>query len=100
MNDRLDLEAPAPSPALSPSRQFLHRTRRGGCRWCSCPVSRWVLCVVTGFGAVVFRGLIAFVHNLLFLGQVSFNYDTSVFTPMSPWGAFVILVPVKSAQSA
>ena len=44
--------------------------------------------------------LIGFVHNLLFLGQISFNYDTSVFTPMSPWGALVILVPVWSAQSA
>ena len=53
--------------------------------------------VVTGFGAVVFRALIGFVHNLLFLGQVSFNYDTSVFTPMSPWGALVILVPVVGA---
>jgi CIC family chloride channel protein len=57
------------------------------------------LCVgfIGGLGAVVFRGLIAFVHNLLFLGHLSFFYDSSLFTPASPWGAFVILVPVVGA---
>lgn len=49
---------------------------------------------ITGFGAVVFRDLIGFVHNLLFLRQVSFAYDANHFTPASPWGALVILVPV------
>lgn len=64
-------------------------------------LSLWTLCglalvmgVVTGFGAVVFRGLIGLVHNALFLGTFSFAYDSSVFTPQSPWGALVILVPV------
>lgn len=54
------------------------------------------LCVgiVGGLGAVVFRALISFVHNLLFLGQVSIIYDSSIFTAPHPWGAFVILVPV------
>jgi H+/Cl- antiporter ClcA len=50
--------------------------------------------VVTGFGAIAFRGLIGFIHNLLFLGQFSFFYDANTYTPPSPWGAFVILVPV------
>ena len=50
--------------------------------------------MVAGVGAVVFRGLIGFVHNILFLGHASFVYDASVFTPPSPWGALVILVPV------
>jgi CIC family chloride channel protein len=50
--------------------------------------------VVTGFGAILFRALIALVHNLLFLGQVSAVYDANVYTPASPWGALVILVPV------
>ncbi|GAB0114705.1 chloride channel protein [Acidisoma sp. C75] len=50
--------------------------------------------IVTGFGAVVFRALIAFVHNLLFLGHFSIAYNASMFTPPSPWGAAVILVPV------
>jgi CIC family chloride channel protein len=50
--------------------------------------------VVTGLGAVLFRALIAVVHNLLFLGQFSFIYDSNLFTSPSPWGAWVILVPV------
>jgi len=60
----------------------------------------WLCClaflvgIVTGLGAVIFRGLIGFVHNVLFLGQFSFAYDASSFTPAAPWGAFVILVPV------
>ena len=41
-----------------------------------------------------FAALIGFVHNILFLGHASFVYDASVFTPPSPWGALVILVPV------
>ncbi len=50
--------------------------------------------LITGFGAVVFRALIGFFHNVAFLGSFSFAYDASLFTPPSPWGAFVILVPV------
>lgn len=53
--------------------------------------------VVAGFGAVVFRGLIALVHNALFLGHFSFIYDARLFTPEAPWGAWVILVPVIGA---
>ena len=33
--------------------------------------------VVAGLGAVAFRGLIAFVHNLMFLGRPSFAYDAN-----------------------
>jgi chloride channel protein, CIC family len=53
--------------------------------------------IVTGLGAVVFRELIGLIHNLLFLGQLSSHYDANVFTPASPWGPFVILVPVCGA---
>jgi CIC family chloride channel protein len=53
--------------------------------------------VVSGAGAVVFRGLIALVHNLLFFGQLSFVYNANVHTPQSPWGAGVILVPMLGA---
>ncbi len=53
--------------------------------------------IVTGLGAVVFRGLIGLVHNVMFLGRLSFEYDSSVFTATAPWGAFVILVPVLGA---
>ncbi|MGC2422839.1 MAG: chloride channel protein [Nitrospirota bacterium] len=53
--------------------------------------------VVAGLGAVFFRGLIALFHNLLFMGVLSFNYDANAHTPASPWGPFVILVPVAGA---
>jgi CIC family chloride channel protein len=53
--------------------------------------------IVTGFGAIAFRGLIGFIHNLLFLGRFSFLYDANTYTPPSPWGIFVILVPVVGA---
>jgi CIC family chloride channel protein len=53
--------------------------------------------IVGGLGAVVFRGLIAFVHNLLFFGKLSVIYDSSLFTPASPWGVLVVLVPVVGA---
>jgi CIC family chloride channel protein len=53
--------------------------------------------IVTGFGAIAFRGLIGFIHNLFFLGQFSFFYDANTYTPPSPWGVFVILVPVVGA---
>ena len=56
-----------------------------------------VLGIVTGLGAVLFRDLIGLVHNMLFFGRFEFHYDTTVFTPSSRWGAFVILVPVVGA---
>ena len=65
------------------------------------PLALWSICglalamgIVTGCGAVLFRALIGFVHNLLFLGKASFAYDASLFTLPSPWGMWVILVPV------
>ena len=63
-----------------------------GLRWL-CAMA-FVVGIVTGLGAVVFRGLIGFVHNVFFLGHFSFSYDASHFTPASPWGLFVIFVPV------
>ena len=60
------------------------------------PLSLFALLVgvVTGLGAIVFRGLIGLVHNVFFLGQFSFAYDFSIFTPFNPWGPAIILVPV------
>jgi len=52
---------------------------------------------VAGLGAVFFRGLIGLFHNLLFLGQMSWTYDANVHTPASPWGAWVVAVPVVGA---
>ena len=53
-----------------------------------------VVGVVTGFGAVAFRDLIGLIHNLMFLGRWTVQFDANLFTPPSPWGPFVILVPV------
>jgi CIC family chloride channel protein len=53
-----------------------------------------VVGIITGLGAVAFRALIGFIHNLSFLGKLSFLYDANLFTPPSPWGVLVILVPV------
>jgi len=52
---------------------------------------------VAGLGAVIFRGLIALFHNLLFLGTFSFAYDANVHTPDSPWGPVIILAPALGA---
>ena len=50
--------------------------------------------IVTGFGAVLFRALISLVHNAMFFRTLSTSYDASIYTPASPWGVLVILVPV------
>jgi CIC family chloride channel protein len=53
--------------------------------------------VIAGLGAVVFRDLIALLHNLLFLGKFSVDYAANFHTPPSPWGAGIILAPVVGA---
>ena len=53
-----------------------------------------VVGVVTGFGAILFRGLIGLIHNLMFLGHWSSIYNANEYTPTSLWGVGVILVPV------
>lgn len=65
------------------------------------PLSFWLLAVVIGLvggcGAAVFRAMIAFFHNLFFLGKISFFYEANVHTAAGPWGPFIILVPVIGA---
>jgi CIC family chloride channel protein len=56
-----------------------------------------IIGIIAGMGAVVFRGMIAVVHNLFFLGKLSVSYDANSHTLSSPWGPFVILVPVAGA---
>jgi CIC family chloride channel protein len=53
--------------------------------------------VIAGVGAVAFRDMIGGFHNLLFLGKLSFDYDANLHTTTSPWGLWVILVPVVGA---
>ncbi len=50
--------------------------------------------IIGGLGAWAFRMLIGLVHNVLFLGEFVFHYDANIHTAPSPWGAWVILVPV------
>ena len=65
------------------------------------PLRFWLLAMLIGLvggcGAWVFRGMIAFLHNLFFLGKISFFYEANVHTPPGPWGPFVIFVPVVGA---
>ena len=56
-----------------------------------------LLGIVAGLGAFVFRALISFFHNLLFLGRLSLVYDSNQHTPPSPLGWGVALVPPVGA---
>ena len=53
-----------------------------------------VIGIMTGIGAVVFRALIAFVHNVSFNGRLSFAYDANIMEGPSRFGDFVLLSPV------
>ena len=53
-----------------------------------------VVGLIAGFGAVLFRALIGFIHNVAFLGLFSTSYEASLFTPPGPWGAFIVIVPI------
>lgn len=92
------------SPHTSTSREPVTKARLGkrpkDTRGINLPflsILAFVVGIVTGLGAVLFRDLIGLIHNLLFLGQLSIRFDANVFTPPSPWGALVILVPVVGA---
>ncbi|MYZ50174.1 CBS domain-containing protein [Rhizobiales bacterium L72] len=50
--------------------------------------------VVAAVGAVIFRYMISFVHNLFFNGTIGFFYDANQFEAASPYGPLVILAPV------
>lgn len=50
--------------------------------------------IIGGLGAVVFRAMIGFFHNVLFSGQLNFYYNTNLHATPSIWGAGIILVPV------
>ncbi len=57
-------------------------------------VLAFIIGVVAALGAVVFRYMIAVVHNLFFLGQFSSIYNANAFDAASPWGPLIILAPV------
>jgi CIC family chloride channel protein len=49
---------------------------------------------VAAAGALLFRVMISFTHNLLYVGTLSFSYDANHFDPPSPVGPLIILAPV------
>jgi chloride channel protein, CIC family len=53
-----------------------------------------VVGVMTGLGAVVFRALIALVHNALYNGRLSFLYDANISEGPSRFGDFVLFSPI------
>ncbi|MEH6548120.1 MAG: chloride channel protein, partial [Sneathiella sp.] len=53
--------------------------------------------VIGGFGAWIFRLLIGFFHNLLFLGEFNLHYDANIHTATDVWGAWIIAVPMIGA---
>lgn len=53
--------------------------------------------ILAGFGAIIFRYMIALVHNFLFFGNFSFVYDSNVYTGPSSWGWLIIFIPVIGA---
>ncbi len=85
----------SPSPTYSPLGEESAGDRQIGLVKLS--ILALVVGIVTGFGAVVFRALIGFIHNVMFLGQFAIQYDANLFTPASPWGIWIILVPVIGA---
>ncbi|MEZ5919866.1 MAG: chloride channel protein [Parvularculaceae bacterium] len=50
--------------------------------------------VVTGYGAIFFRALIALIHNIAFYGNFSLDYDANLYTDPSPFGPLIILAPI------
>ena len=49
--------------------------------------------VLAGGTSVLFRALVAGIHNIFFLGELSFYYDPNLHTPASWLGPLVILSP-------
>jgi CIC family chloride channel protein len=50
--------------------------------------------VMTGFGAVAFRALIALVHNVFYSGRLSFVFDANLSEGPSRFGDFVLFSPI------
>ena len=68
----------------NPIRRVAETPRLGIASLCALAA---VVGIVTGFGALLFRIMISFVHNLFFLKTISLSYDSSLFTPSQPVGS-------------
>lgn len=51
-----------------------------------------------GLGAVLFRDLISFIHNLFFFGQYSLVYDANRHTAATPIAVAIIFIPIIGAM--
>jgi len=75
----------------------MRETEPGPAAWWVMIGSALAIGLIAGFGAVVFRAMIAAIHDLAFHGQLSFTYDANLHSAPSPWGPGIILVPVAGA---
>ncbi len=53
----------------------------------------FIIGALASISALIFRGLVASLHNLLFSGHLGFVYNNSFHTAPSIWGLGVILIP-------
>lgn len=53
--------------------------------------------VLSGFGAVIFRDLINFIHNLFFTGQIGLVYNTNLHTFSVGFASLIIFIPMIGA---
>ncbi|MGC1183266.1 hypothetical protein [Legionella sp.] len=53
-----------------------------------------ILGILGGLGTILFRNLVALIHNVAFLGHFSFIYNENLHTSSSIWGIGVIFVPI------
>ncbi|HEX4045730.1 MAG TPA: chloride channel protein [Gammaproteobacteria bacterium] len=53
--------------------------------------------LLSGFGAVLFRNLINFIHNLFFSGHMNFFYNANEHTPAIVFGFAIIFIPMIGA---
>ncbi|MCK5770983.1 chloride channel protein [Algiphilus sp.] len=56
-----------------------------------------IIGIAGGFGAIAFKAIIAFFHNLMFRGELGLVHDPTAVIAPSPLGAWIILVPVAGA---
>ena len=57
----------------------------------------FVIGIFAGFGAILFKGMIGFVHNLSFSGKLNVVFDVYQHAAKSVWGIGFIFVPVLGA---
>ena len=96
-HDRASGGAPATAPATSAAAEAQPEEEIAPIGLVRLSLLALVVGVLTGFGAAFFRDLIGLVHNGAFLGRLAYHYDARIFTPPSPLGAFIILIPVAGS---